>query len=163
MLSIQISNQKDFTTRLFMQDDFDELLLDSAVFRVYADYTIDGHVNSSYFDTDSEELHSDFLPWAKYRAVCFQIIKGIRKPTYFKIIFRLSDTARRDFEQHAAILPDAMPVNGLFVNVRYDNGTILITTGVSFQTFCPHRTNEKAYDEYILQYFRKKNIEFDIC
>lgn len=163
MLSIQISNQKDFTTRLFMQDDFDDLLLDSAVFRVYADYTIDGRVNSSYFDNDSEEYKLSFLPWIKYRSVCFQMLKGTRKPTYFKLVFRLSGEHCRQFEQHAGISLDSLSVNGLFLNIRYDNTGIFITTGISLKTFSMDKTAETAFEEYILQYLHDRKIEFDVC
>lgn len=163
MLSIRIPNQKDFTTRLFAQEDFDDLLLDSAVFRVYADYTIDGHINSSYFDQDAGEPNQSFLPWAKYRPVCFQMIKGNRKPTYFKLVFRMNDAHCRQFEQHAGISLDSLSVSALFLNIRYDNNIILITTGVSLKSFSMDCIVETAFEQYILQYFRNKKLEFDIC
>lgn len=163
MLSIQISNQKDFTTRLFVREDFDNLLLDSAVIRVYADYTIDGRLNASYYEGEDDPPNTAFLPWEKYRPVCFQMIKGSRKPTFFKFVFRLDLEQCKEFESFSGISLSAFMVNGLFLNIRYDNSVLILTTGIALKSFTMDRTVEHTFDQYVLNLLKEKNIDFDFC
>lgn len=163
MLSIQITNQKDFTTRLFVREDFDNLLLDSATIRVYADYTIDGRINPAYFEGDDILPTTSFLPWEKYRPVCFQMIKGSKKPSYFKFVFRMNEAQCQQFEEFAKVPLSSLMISGLFLNIRYDNGTLLLTTGVAQKSFTMDRTAETTFDQFVVQFLKDKNIDFDIC
>lgn len=163
MISIQIKNQKDFTTKLFANDCFDSLLFDNAHFRVFTDFIIDGRVNSSYFDNDDEARSLSNLPWARFRNICFNIIKGNRKPVSFKIVLKLDSLSVRDFEESEQIKTDDYNINGLYLNIRYDSGSITCITGISASVFSIDKTVERLFDHYIHKYFMEKNIEFDIC
>ena len=60
MRAFEISDRKDFTAMLFLGTVFDDFQLTSARFDTFAGFTIEGHRNSGYYDSD-EEGRVDFL------------------------------------------------------------------------------------------------------
>lgn len=163
MISIQITNQKDFTTKLFANDCFDSLLFDNAQFKVFTDFVINGRTNPEYFDNDDDTRLLTNLPWSKFRHICFNIIKGNRKPVGFKIVLKLDPKTVCNFESAEQIKTEDYNVNGLYLNIRYDSGNITCITGVSTTAFTIDKTVDRAFDHYIQKYLIQKNIEYDIC
>lgn len=163
MQSIRITNQKDFTAKLFTLDTFDTLLLDSAIFHVYSDFVIDGRVNQAYFDNEEEAAGAIRLSWARFRPVCFQIIKGSKKPVGFKLVFLMDQDFCKSLERQENLSLARLSVNNLFFNVRYEAGVIMCTTGVSITSFSLDKTAEHSFDKYICTFLNEKEIEYEIC
>jgi hypothetical protein len=163
MISIRITNQRDFTSKLFANDCFDSLLLDSAQFSVFSTFMIDGRRNDDFFDSDDLSAGEHYLPWSRYRSICFQIMKGTRKPLSFKLIFRLDKEQLLAFASFCGFDPAQLGINALFWNIHYQQNEILCTTGISTVSFLPDRTIQQAFDRYIQHYLKSKSIEFDIC
>lgn len=164
MISLKINNLKNFTSQLLVKDTFSNFYLVEANIHTHSTFTINGRVNTSYYSTEELENQGDheFNTWDKLRPICYEIIKGRNLPSYFKFIFRL-DT------EHTNKIISSFPefkdtdVDGFFINVKYESGSLTITTGTSLKIFTLDKSLEKAFDSYITVFFDKNSIEYSIC
>jgi hypothetical protein len=58
---------------------------------------------------------------------------------------------------------DISPENISFgINIKFTQGTVSVTTGVSYSIFTLDREAEKAWDKYIPSFLESNDIETDI-
>lgn len=92
MIALHIADIKEFTSKLFLHEDFDSFLVSQASFTTGFSVTLDGSLHKDYFTDEQWEAmeQHDLARWSLMRPLCFQIIKGSRLPEQFKIILALS-------------------------------------------------------------------------
>jgi hypothetical protein len=56
------------------------------------------------------------------------------------------------------ISPDQIQLG---INIRYANGEVVVTTGVSYSIFTLDKSAEKAWDEYIPSFLESNDIAVD--
>ena len=77
MLSIQISDIKDFMSHLLSKDTFDHFYFIEASIKMGVSYQIQGRINEGFYDTSVEQtLNREFCYWKEIRHRIFDIIKG---------------------------------------------------------------------------------------
>ena len=76
MLSVSITDVKNFMAHLLSRETFDLFYLVEASFKKEISYHIDGHLNDDFFDTDSERPEREYCLWKEVRPFAFTIIKG---------------------------------------------------------------------------------------
>lgn len=164
MISLKINNIKNFTSMLLVKDTFADFLLVEANIHTHSTFSINGRINSSYYSAEeSEKLSTEgYNAWSQLRPICYEIIKGRNLPSYFKFVFRLNSA-------QTALLLEALPeykstdIDGLFLNIKYEGGTLTITTGTSLKIFTLDKTLDKHFDKYINDFFEQNSIDFSIC
>ena len=96
MRALKVEDIRSFTRALFMQDCFDGFLLGEAEFSTFCSFSVDGRVERSWF-TD-EELEKEqieaYVRWGRVRELCFQLIRGRKTPSSFRITLRLAPGER---------------------------------------------------------------------
>lgn len=155
MISLQITDIKHFMSALLSGTTFDNFLVSEVTISTYNNFIFDGHINSSYY-TD-EELQTLENPkmvlWEKLKPICYDLIKGKKLPLKFKIIFFLDDPAvLKLLESSESSLP-IDNINGLCINVKYENSSLICTTGTSLNVFTIDRTLENCFDLYVKKLF----------
>ena len=94
MISIELTDTKDFMNKLLRTEIFDNFLLQEAVITKAASYVIDGHLQKGFYSsTELEEngiVGYSILPFRMLRTNCFDLIKGRQTPSSFKFVFLLS-------------------------------------------------------------------------
>ena len=76
MLSIQISDIKDFMSHLLSKDTFDHFYFIEASIKMGVSYQIQGRINEGFYDTSVEQtLNREFCYWKEIRHRIFDIIK----------------------------------------------------------------------------------------
>lgn len=174
MIFLKINDMKTFTSLLLVKNTFDKMELVEGTIKTHSTFVINGAKNASYYtDTDEEpenqkeNLQCSFLPdeyvtWEKLRPVCYEIIKGKRLPLYFKFVFRLDNSRTAGL---LAGLPDWNPADiaGLFLNIKYENGVLSLTTGTSLKTFTLDKSLDKAFDSFITAFLAENSIDYSIC
>lgn len=165
MICVKINNLKDFTSKLFVKDVFDEMYLTGATIRTHSTFQIEGRTNPDFFpDSDSLGLE-EYNSWKMLRPICFEIIKGKQLPCFFKIVLKLSPAQVQRFLQQ---LPENVlsikpaDIAGLFVNIKYELGIITLTTGTSLTVFTLDKEPEKQFDQSICQFLTNHDIDFSI-
>lgn len=162
MTSFHITELKKFMSRLLGSDCFDSFLLAEADIACAVTYHIDGHINDDFYTSeerkDPEICPHDFASWSSVRPICFDMIKGKRTPSRFKIVLHLSPEYVPGVLKGAdsSITPEQ--VKALVLTVKYDGNSISIVTGTAFHSFVPDKTLDAQWDKTMRQFLAKKEI-----
>ena len=132
MIALQITDTKDFTTKLFLQEVFDPF------------WVVEGSLRT----------HCTLRP------LCFDFIKGKKTPLGFKFSFRLSDSNTEKLLGQSGVSLSLADVAGLFLNIRYQEGKILVTTGTSLRLFTTDKSLDHAWDAMVQRFFKQKEMAF---
>ncbi len=164
MKAFELTDKKEFMHLLLRSEIFDNFLLSEASIHTSAKYDIDGRINKSFYSADElTELqleHLDYLPYSRLRPVCFELIKGRRTPTYFKLVLMLSPANLQNTIQASgtSILP--ADILAAYLNIYYQNGQLMLTTGVSYRTFITDKSFEKEWEKFTINFLNRKNVSF---
>ncbi len=155
--------------KLLSTDCFDSFLLEQAVIRMAATYSIDGQLNKDFYDGDVSDGESDpehrlftFLPWSEVRPLCREMIKGKKAPTLMKITLRLKPSYVEATLQRAADLQPGTLENvaGLLLNIRLDDTGLHLTTGIAARTFLMDKSPDCVWDRTMERFLASKDIDF---
>lgn len=163
MIALKLNSTKNFMTHLLLSDTFDNFLFIEGEVVTFNTFTIDGYVQKAFYaqEETQEEPIPEYSSWKSIREFCFSIIKGKRTPLSFKFIFSLSpENIARLIEQRGLELPPS-DVQGLYLNIRFENGGLTCVTGTSLKVFSMDKSLEQAWDAMVQKFFDKKGIEFE--
>lgn len=158
MIALQLNGTKNFMSHLLLTDTFDNFLFIEGEIVTFNTFTIDGYIQKAFYD--SESPLPEYSSWKNIREFCFSIIKGKRTPLSFKFIFSLSpeNIARLIAQNQLDFQPDT--VQGLYLNIRFENGDLSCITGTSLKTFSLDKSLEKTWDSTVQKFFDQKGIAF---
>lgn len=165
MIALELTNVKEFMTTLLKTETFDHFLLPEAVITEAASYVIDGHIQKNFYT--NEELaelsltNDNVLPFHMLRGKCFDLIKGKKTPSYFKFVFMLSS---ENLEKTLASISSSYTTNdlsGIFINIKYQNQLLTLTTGISYRIFSTDKSLETEWDKLVLRFLNQNNISFE--
>lgn len=154
MISEEIKNIKSFMNHLLIEDTFDNFLITDVNITTFNTFTIDGHINKSFYTNEEyEELSMpEISSWHTLKPFCFQIIKGKKTPSYFRFIFKMPELIVNELIASNNLDISNDNIQGLFLNIKYENSTLTYTTGCALKIFDVSKETEKAYDKYISKY-----------
>ncbi len=165
MISLKLTDTKDFMNKLLCTEIFDNFLLQEAVITKAASYVIDGHLQKDFYSSSElDELGLSgysMLPFRMLRSNCFDLIKGKQTPSSFKFIFLLSP---ENMEHTLSSLNSSFTVNdisGFFLNIKYQNQMLSLTTGISFNIFSPDRSLNSKWDKLVMKFLSNNGINFE--
>ena len=163
MLALKITDQKDFTNKLFLGDTFNSFWLNQAEIVTSNIFSIDGKLQNNFFDNDEQEFlvssHRTFSLWKEIKPFCCSIIKGKRAPLSFKIVLQFSPNKAAALLQNSSVSPEF--VTGLYLNLQYKNKTMLCTTGTSMKTFLPGRELDHLWEQYVMEFFHHNELSVE--
>lgn len=165
MIALELTNTKDFMNKLLKTETFDNFLLQEAVIASAASYVIDGHINSGFYsENELEELgftNLKMLPFSSLRGNCFDLIKGKKAPSSFKFIFLLSpdNLVKTISASGSSFTPN--DISGVFLNIKYQNQLLSLTTGVSYNIFSPDKSLENYWDSAVKKFLFNNEIAFE--
>lgn len=165
MTALSILDIKEFMNLFLRTDTFDSFLLVEGSITTYMAFLLDGHAIADFFSPEDEAYgivsQEKYIPFSLVRPVCFDIIKGKRTPSSFKFVFQLSSASqeRAIGSAHSKFSP--ADISGMYLNLKYQNQTLLCTTGVSYHIFSMDKSLEYAWDEMVKRFFKKRQIAFE--
>ena len=165
MISLKLTDTKDFMNKLLRTETFDNFLLQEAVITKAASYVIDGHLQKGFYDSNElEELGLtgySILPFRMLRANCFDLIKGKQTPSSFKFVFLLSPENMEHtlLSLHSSFTPN--DISGFFLNIRYQNQVLTLTTGISYNIFSPDKSLNGEWDKLVVKFLSNNDINFE--
>jgi len=101
-------------------------------------------------ESEDEQKKQSFISWKALRPLVYEIIKASPKPRTIKIVFSYHAEGLVDIHTNAA---------ALFLNLVYENDTVLFTTGVAQKEFIFEKTLDIAWDEWISAFFANAGLE----
>lgn len=165
MIALELTNIKDFMNKLLLTDTFDHFLLQEASITGGATYLIDGHISQGYYtEEELEELHLEglsILPYALLRGKCFDLLKGRKTPSSFKFIFLLSPSNLENTLHSLDTVFTPQDITGIFLNIRYQNQLLTLTTGISYAVFSTDRSLETDWDQLVQKFLSQKGIAWE--
>lgn len=164
MKAFEIKEQKAFMSALLVQDVFDRFAVSEVTLLSACRYEIDGHRNSMFY-TEEEKMalsESEYMLWGELKPWIYQIIKGSKTPSSFRIVFRL--TAENTANVVASVGDGTRPeeVGGLFLNLQYEHEQLMVISGVAMKTFTLTKTVEQAWDGYAERFLKKHGIVYEL-
>lgn len=166
MIALQIQDVKDFMGKLLLQHTFDAFLVVEGSVTTYNTFHIDGRLHPDYYTKEEQEaLGTDprhFSLWQELRPFCLELIKGKRTPLGFRFTFQLSreNTAKLLTQTGSSFSPDQ--VNGLVLNLRYDETGLVCTTGTSLNLFTLDKSLELAWDQMVQKFLASQDLAFTL-
>ena len=137
---------KPFMAGLFKGSELDKLLLRTFEAKARTTTILDGKLNKSFFE---EEPSEDYIVWEDIRELAFSSIKGSKSPNLMKIILSLPSQRLEEFSPNAA---------ALFINILYENGELLISTGSAQKEFSLDRSFEALWADYAVKLLKAMGI-----
>lgn len=163
MISLKILDVKILMSSLLVQNVFDTFLLSELELTTYNQFKISGRLNRSWYS--SEELEQlderQYSKWSEIKPFAYQLIKGNKTPTAFKIVFLLPSEEVKELINNMGNSFSASDIDGLFMNLRYEKGVLHIITGTSMKTFTLDKSLEQEWDSKVKMFFRKHEITFE--
>lgn len=148
MIVFEISNNRIFMNLLLKENIFDNFEVRNIEIQTFIKFEISGLIDKNYFSFGEQELITNkFCLWKELKAKVFQLIKGNKLPKSIKIIF--------SYEPLDTISENAA---ALFLNIIFENGKILCTTGCSEKFFSLDKKLETNWDNFIKNFFEINNL-----
>ena len=165
MIALELTDIKDFMNKLLRSEVFDHFLLQEATITSSATYTINGQITKGFFSEDEiEELHLEgcrFLPFSMLRTNCFDLIKGKKTPSAFRFVFLLSPKNMEKTIASVGSSYNPADVTGMYINLKYQNQLLSLTTGIAYNIFSTDKTLESEWDKLVMKFLKQHEIEFE--
>lgn len=151
MITEKITDIKKFMSELLIKDTFNNFLVNEITITTFNTFHIDGFIKKDYYSNDEfQELNSPKLSfWKALKPICYEIIKGKKTPLSFKIILSLTKYDISYFLTKNNIDIPLENIDGLYVNIKYENNELVCITGTSLKIFTLDKSLEKAFDKHI--------------
>lgn len=166
MKAFLMKDKKQFMNQLLKSELFDHFLLSEATIQGAISYHVDGHINREFFDAgELSQLTADgseYLPFSHVRPICYELIRGKHTPIYMKFVFLLSPSNAAKTLASTDCGLTAGDVSGIFLNLTFRDGAMLLTTGVSYRTFTLDHSFDAAWDSLAARFLNNHGISFDV-
>ncbi len=164
MISLRITQTKDFMQKLLSSDAFDLFLLEEAFISTYNTFSIDGHLQKDFYgkeESDIPALQYGFSLWKDMKSICYQLIKGKYTPLNFKFVLHLMPEYVKGILEkgNSPLLPEQ--IKAYVLNIRYDGTAVTIITGTCYETFCLDKEPEQLWDQAVRTFLSRKEIAYE--
>ena len=102
-----------------------------------------------------------FLSEAVIKTANSYTIKGSKVPSYMKMVFLLppEQVTKLLSDNQTALTPD--DINGLFLNIKYQDGAVSVVTGTSIKVFSLDKTLEHSFDAFAKDFLFSHGMDFE--
>lgn len=166
MIALQIQDVKNFMKQLLLSPAFDAFQVVEGSITTYNTFSIDGLLHPDFYTAEEQEelglADRRFSRWQELRPFCLSLIKGTHTPLSFRFTFRLSEENTAKLLTQAGLSLTAADINGLLLNIRYDQNGLLCTTGTSLKLFTLDKSLDQAWDENVRRFFLRQELVFTL-
>ncbi len=148
MIALRVNDVKGFMGLLFSGTAFDNFLFVEGDISMAVDYHIDGKVNMTFYSEEElEEMKvEEYQTWSGTKNIVTQMIKGKRLPLSMKLVLKKPGQGDLTY----------------LLNVRFDNSSLLLITGITRSVFTLDKSGEKEWDDNMAGFLKRSGIDFDI-
>lgn len=165
MIALELTNIKDFMNKLLRSETFDHFHLQEAIITSGVTYTINGQITKGFYsDEEIEELQLEgcrFLPFSMLKTNCFDLIKGKKTPSAFRFVFLLSPKNMEKTIASVGSSYNPSDVTGMYINLKYQNQLLSLTTGIAYNIFSTDKTLESEWDKMVVKFLKQHEIAFE--
>ncbi len=160
MISLKVVDVKAFMNKLLLQNVFDNFWVSEVEVNTSNKFTIQGDLNQGYFSSDELEAldQRTYSTWGELRPIIYQIIKGNRTPTSFKMVFLLSQKNTENVLSKSGLPYKYEDIGGLFLNIRFDQNGLYLLTGTSIKIFTLDKSLDKVWEKDVKTFLKYHEI-----
>lgn len=165
MICLKIKGAKEFMQKFLMTEAFADFLLVEAKIDTFVSYTIDGHIRKEFYPKEEREMQAfaEFAAWESVRPQVVQIIKGKRTPLMMKLMLAyVPEKAKECLKRDDQPTGSKSFIKYLLCTVKYENGAITLTGGISYQGFTMDKNPEKRWDQTLCRLIDEMGLEYEI-
>lgn len=166
MIAFQMQDIKAFMSRLLLSSAFDAFLVVEGGVTTFSSFQIDGRLRPDYYSREEQEASGlegrRFARWQEIRPFCLELIKGKHTPLSFHFTFQLSPENTEKLLRQSDSSFSPADVNGLVLNIRFENGSLTCTTGTSLNVFTLDKSLDQAWDRMVQKFFLQQNLSFTL-
>jgi hypothetical protein len=140
MQSYDISNKKEFMSKLLKSHLFDSFEVREIILHTAFKMILEGKRNTDYFEQSQETSRPLYLSWSEMQKNVYELIQGRRQPTYFKIILSTPLDKTLSLSEEA---------DACYLNVQFKDNKLTCSTGISYKQFTLNQEPDKIWDEEI--------------
>ena len=159
MISLHLTSVKGFMAHLLLSETFDNFHFIEGEIVTFNTFTIDGFLQKTFFP--GEEDIPEHSSWKDLREYCYTLIKGRKPPLSFKFIFSLPPESIAQLIRQSQLDYPPGQIQGLYLNLRYDGGSLQCVTGTSLKTFALDKSLEQMWDKAVQAFLAQKQIPFE--
>lgn len=156
MICLKIRKTKEFMHKFLMTEAFEDFLTVEAAVTTFVSYTIDGHIRKDFYTKEEQEKQALFpyAEWEALRPQVLQMVKGKNTPLFMKLTLAYKPDKAEGY--------DKTFVKDLLCTVKYENGCITLTSGISYQGFTMEKEPEKFWDLSLCRLLDRMELEYEI-
>lgn len=160
MVSVKVLDVKTFMSELLVHDLFDNFLLSELEIITSNHFKISGKLYKEFYSSDELELIQarDHSFWKEIKPIAFSIIKGNKMPLSMKVVLRLPPPSMQSIIEKSNIAINSSDVDGMFLNLIFEKGEVIGTTGTYLKLFTLDKTLDNLWDEMAVSFFKNKGI-----
>ncbi|MCM1157742.1 MAG: DUF5721 family protein [Bacteroidales bacterium] len=162
MQTITILDIKPFMQFLFGANALEQYHFISADIRTDMTYSLDGHINRSFFSEEELAVFSPeeggYLPWKLAKEKVFTLIKGKKIPSLLKIVLKASASDTHTFLTHTNSSLNSKDIDGMFLNIFFQENHLQVVCGISYRIFTMDKDLEAEFAENIITLFKSNGI-----
>lgn len=165
MVCLKIKNTRQFMQKFLMTEAFADFLLAEARIDTSVRFDIDGHVRKDFYTKEEQELQEfhEYAAWESVRPQVVQIVKGKRTPLFMKLtLIYTPGKAQECLAKEGSTAASESFIKYLLCTVKYENGMITLTGGVSYQGFTMDKNPEKCWDHALCFLIEQMGLEYEI-
>lgn len=165
MICLKIKNTKEFMQKFLMSEAFADFLLTEARIDTFVSYNIDGRIRRDFYTKEEQELQKvyEFASWESVRPQVVQMVKGKRTPLLMKLVLAYMPKKAEELLKKEEQTEDSRSfIKYLFCTIKYENGGITLTSGISYQGFTMDKSPEKCWDQALCRLADKIGLEYEI-
>lgn len=147
-ISITADFLRIFMNKLLKEDLFDTFEVRGIELLTLTRIELSGIYNKKFLQTENIK---NFCTWKELKNIVFELIKGTKKPSYFKIVFSYPENLITEISKDA---------KALFLNIYFENNSINISTATSQINFSLDKSLDHVWDEYIINFLKINQILF---
>jgi len=154
MQQIIIEKTVNFSQKLFYGQIFDEFLFLEGHIVTNCSFSLNGRLNKSFYtEEDYNSLEEPKLTtWQNIKPVYRQILADTdnldKFPVKFSVILTLSPNQTKKLLAGSDSDIAFENIEGLHLNIKYENGILTCTTGTSLKIFTLDKSLENYFDKY---------------
>jgi len=161
MTAFEIKNIKSFMNTLLIGNCFDIFLVEEAEVTTYNVFHIDGRINKSFYTEKDDCPPYEFSKWEEIRPIILSLIKGKQTPTAFKFTLHLMPEYLEGLLRGKDTTITENQIRALAINIKYENGRLLLVTGTSLNTFIMDKSLDVIWDESMKRFLVKHELDFE--
>lgn len=161
MIALSLTEVKDCMSKLLLKETFDSFLFIEGEVITSNTFRMDGYLQKAFFSKE-DIPKTAYISWKEMREYWYFIIRGKHTPLSFQMILGLRESHIETLIQKHNLDFHSHDINGLFINIRFENGKLTCTTGTSVKLFTLDKSLEKTWDDFFLKFLNNHHIAYDL-